>query len=89
MEDAKRLVANHIYHNQSVLVAVLFCNTLMDYCVDGLNEILEWWLVSDWLAERLKAEGEVVLEEYNCHWWGRQSSGQAIYMDWVIEKISR
>lgn len=89
MENAKRLVQNHIYYNQSTLVELLLCNTLADHYVEGMEEVLEWWLVSSWLTEKLKAEGEVLLEEYNCHWWGRQSSGQAIYMDWIIEKISR
>ena len=39
------------------------------------------------VAERLKAQGEVIIEEYGCYWWGRQSSGQAIYMDGVIQEI--
>ena len=45
---------------------------------------MEWWLIDSWLAERLKEQGEVIIEEYGCYWWGRQSSGQAIYMDGVI-----
>ena len=48
---------------------------------------MEWWLIDSWLAERLKAQGEVIIEEYGCYWWGRQSSGQAIYMDGVIQEI--
>ncbi|WP_418408423.1 hypothetical protein [Alistipes sp.] len=51
------------------------------------REVLEWWLVSDWIAERLKREGEVILSGYECYWWGRQTSGQAVYMDAVIQKI--
>ena len=27
-------------------------------------------------------------EEEICHWWGRTTSGQAIYMDGVIQKIA-
>ena len=26
-----------------------------------------------------KEQGEVILEAYDCHWWGRLTSGQAIY----------
>ena len=33
-------------------------------------------------------EGEVIIEEYGCCWWGRLASGQAVYMDSVIQKIA-
>ena len=51
-------------------------------------EILEWWLVSPWLAEWLLRSGECVLEAYGFSWWGRQTSGQAIWMDAVIQEIA-
>lgn len=44
-------------------------------------EIYEWWAVSGYLARKLEAAGEVVLEG---EIWGRQGSGQAISMDGVI-----
>lgn len=52
------------------------------------QEILEWWLVTDWLAEKLKAQGEPILNyaDFN-YWWGRTCSGQAILLDSVIDKI--
>ena len=52
-----------------------------------VDDVMEWWLIDSWLAERLKEQGEVIIEEYGCYWWGRQSSGQAIYMDYVIQRI--
>ena len=52
-----------------------------------MNDVLEWWLVDSWLAERLQQQGEVVIEEYGCYWWGRSTSGQAIYLDSVIQSI--
>ena len=87
MEKLKRIVGNHIYYNQSTVVAVLLCNTLGNFYVPEMGEVIEWWLVSDWLAERLVAEGEIVLSEYGCSWWGRTTSGQALYMDAVIKRI--
>jgi len=30
-----------------------------------------------------------VLEAYGSSWWGRQTSGQAIWMDAVIQEIAR
>ena len=56
--------------------------------LDENSEVLEWWLVIPYMAELLKENGEVILEAYGCYWWGRQTSGQALYMDWVIQKIA-
>ena len=35
----------------------------------------------------VRRENEFVLEDLGCFWWGRQCSGQAIYMDSVISDI--
>jgi len=51
------------------------------------QEILEWWICSDWLLEKLEAHGEAVLHTDFGSWWGRTCSGQAIMMDGVIERI--
>jgi hypothetical protein len=51
------------------------------------QEILEWWLVSPWLSKKLLMEGEPVLDNEYGIWWGRCASGQAIVMDYVIQKI--
>jgi len=50
-------------------------------------EAYEHWLVSDWLAGRLRAHGEMVGRVLGLTIWGRTTTGQAIYMDWVISKI--
>lgn len=55
---------------------------------DEESEILEWWLVTPYMAEMLKENGEVIFSDYDCHWWGRQTSGQALYMDHVIQKVA-
>ena len=56
--------------------------------VDTDDEVFEWWLVSPYLAQELKQQGEVIIDALGCHWWGRQSSGQAIYMDAAIQEIA-
>ena len=56
--------------------------------VDTNGEVFEWWLVSPYLARELKQQGEVIIDALGCYWWGRQSSGQAIYMDGVIQEIA-
>ena len=52
------------------------------------SEIFEWWLISDYLANRLQQNGQVIWSDYGCTWWGRQTTGQAISMDHVISVIA-
>lgn len=51
------------------------------------QEIYEWWLVTDWLYDKLEEIGEPVLEWGSLHIWGRGCSGQAILLDYSISKI--
>ena len=55
---------------------------------DESSEVLEWWLVTPYMADMLKEKGEVILSDYDCYWWGRTTSGQALYMDGVIQEIA-
>lgn len=50
-------------------------------------EIYEWWIVSDFLGKQLIKHGEVVLYDGLNYIWGRQGTGQAIYLDGIIHKI--
>lgn len=50
-------------------------------------EAYEHWLVTGWLAEKLEERGEIVGEFLGLTIWGRTCTGQAIYMDGVIEEI--
>ncbi|HSW97552.1 MAG TPA: hypothetical protein VLF89_07040 [Candidatus Saccharimonadales bacterium] len=52
-----------------------------------LQEIYEWWLVSDWLEIKLKMHGEPVLSNNYGSWWGRCTTGQVTYLDDVIRDI--
>lgn len=89
MESRKRFVENNIIGCQTYLVNDLISNELID--IDSIEgewfDVLEWWLVTDYGARRLQEQGEAILEDYNCHWWGRRTSGQAIYLDGVIAQI--
>ena len=49
------------------------------------KEVCEWWFVTEYLAKKLEAQGELIIAGYNI--WGRLGSGQAIYLDSVIGKI--
>lgn len=52
-------------------------------------EIFEWWIVTDYLASKLENKGEVILDDvHGLTIWGRTCTGQAIYLDSVIEEIT-
>lgn len=54
-----------------------------------LVEVLEYWAVDEWLANKLRDRGEAVSELGGYNIWGRQTSGQAIAIDYVIESIAK
>lgn len=87
--NAQKIVQNCVLKNQSTLVEEMMQANLIsfEYLDSFVDDVLEWWLVDSWLAERLKQQGEVIIEEYGCYWWGRSTSGQAIYLDSVIQSI--
>lgn len=51
-------------------------------------DALEYWLVSEWLAEKLKEKGEPATTNFlGLPVWGRCTTGSAPYTDEVIEEI--
>ena len=55
---------------------------------DFRDEVYEQWLVSDWLARKLKNKGETVGELCGLTIWGRCTTGQAICLDRVIQNLA-
>ena len=51
------------------------------------QEIFEWYLVTNWLGEKLAAKGEVIINDGYHYIWGRGTTGQAILLDGVISEI--
>ena len=91
-EKAKQMADIHVLWGQSSVIEELIQAGKIDeeylYPFNG-EEVLEWWLVTSWLVDRLREQGEIIIDELGCHWWGRMSSGQAIYMDHVMQEICR
>lgn len=56
----------------------------LDYDYD---EVYEHWICTDWLAARLAEKGEITGEVSGLTIWGRCTTGQAISMDHVIQRI--
>lgn len=51
-------------------------------------EIMEYWAVDKWLADKLESKGEIIFEMLDFIVWGRQTTGQAISLDYVVQKIA-
>lgn len=51
-------------------------------------EVYEWYAVSPLLAERLKARHEIVIVSKDKTLWGRQTTGQSVILDYVIQQIA-
>ena len=89
-ELSRQIVNRHVLCGQNLIIEELIKSEKIDAdCLrrNDNEEVLEWWLVTPWLAERLKEQGEIIIDKLGCRWWGRQTSGQAIYMDGVIQEI--
>jgi hypothetical protein len=64
------------------------CNNQEEEPEQEAQEIYEWWFVTAWLYEQLKAHGEPVINcKYGCL-WGRGATGQAILLDAVMGQIT-
>lgn len=63
---------------------------LQEYIRDNSQpaEVLEWWLVDEWLADQLESIGQATLTDGQCHWWGRRTHGQSIIQDGTMQKIA-
>lgn len=51
-------------------------------------EAYEFWIVDSSLGEDMRNRGEMILERYLGYIWGRQGTGQAIYLDGIIDEIA-
>jgi hypothetical protein len=50
-----------------------------------MQEVFSWFIVSEFLAEKLKEKNEPIINNENI--WGRGTFGQAISLDYVITEI--
>ena len=64
-------------------------NPEIDYsdCYEHETEIFEYWAVSNFLAEKLKEKGYIIIDDYFVSIWGREITGQAILLDLSISQI--
>ena len=50
-----------------------------------MQEVFQWFIVSEYLANKLSEKGEPIIRDENI--WGRGTCGQAILLDYVITEI--
>ena len=55
---------------------------------EDMNEIFEWYLVSDWFLDRLREINEPIIDNDYGEYWGRCGTGQAIYLDHNIQELA-
>ena len=64
------------------------CRELQIDTDDFRDEVYEHWIVSGWLARKLKGRGEVTGDLCGLTIWGRCTTGQSICLDRVIQNIA-
>jgi hypothetical protein len=87
-DDPDHPIVDYEYESKEELIQWYFDD--MGWCLDDhRQEIFEHWIVSSYLAKKLKEQGETVIEDfYGINYiWCRSTTGQAIYADAVIEAI--
>ena len=56
---------------------------------EDIQEIYEYWIVSEWFFDKLKELKEPIVEWGGLYIWGRTTTGQSIALDYIIDKIRR
>jgi hypothetical protein len=94
-----QFVSKNVFYNVSQVIDMIANNEqdlLSEYFVKYDSEIddyeypLQYFLVSEWLADQLEAKGEKVCSDlYGMTVWGRFTCGQSISMDSVIQDIAQ
>lgn len=52
-----------------------------------LREPYEFWIVSDFFAQKLKQNDQLLTNHWGFWIWGRETTGQSILIDYVFQKI--
>lgn len=88
IEDWESAATDNGWHGDDEDSARQFCE---DENIEPYQrEVYEHWIVSDWLADKLRERGEKVDVDFcGLTVWARTTTGQAIANDYVIDDILR
>ncbi len=78
------LILDNLLSNDDFLSAMMRYDEENDEYADPL----EFWFVSSWLARQLKEVGGIVYDLGTCSIWGRETSGQSIYLDGIMQEVA-
>lgn len=56
---------------------------------EDMQEIYEYYIVSEWFYDKLKQLNEPVIEWAGVYIWGRTCTGQSICLDYTIDEIRK
>ena len=59
--NAQRIVQNCVLKNQSTVIEEMIRANLIseEYLYPFADDVMEWWLIDSWLAERLKEQARL------------------------------
>lgn len=58
------------------------------HCLEPYHEVMEWWVVDEWLQGKLSALGCVTFDFYGLPLWGRCATNQSMILDGVFQEIA-
>jgi len=102
-QKSKKLVEIHIIRRVDKLVETCIRSVIGNSQIptlsienfqnfDGEDVPIEFWMVSDWLAEKLVSNGEIVSfrkeNDLDLNIWGRTQSDLALHDDDIIQYIA-
>ena len=86
-KDNEYYTVEPIHENKIEAIKQYFNDVNWDLC-DYSCEVCEWWLVSEWLLNKLEDKGETVERDFmGLCIWARTTTGQSIWCDYVIQEI--
>ena len=91
---ARRLVESDVFCHQTFLVRGLIEESNLNWFgeVKGTeldaDQVNEWWLVSQTLAELLGEKEETIVVKCGNPWWGRTTTNDKLYKDKVLVEIA-
>lgn len=95
LEEFDRLTEDNLESNNSGEISDVTYTRNCDIIAEARQEvedletepadIFEWYKVTGWFCEKLKEQGQPVIESENL--WGRTCTGQAVLLDAVITRI--
>ena len=79
--NAQRVVQNCVLKNQSTVIEEMIRANLIseEHLYPFVDDVMEWWLIDSWLAERLKEQGEVIIEEYTVATGGADNPADRLF----------